>query len=90
MRSLIVAHSVRSFFSASHPRIRLGTFSTASPEIFGGSLCPDGVDFNYQSTRVQLLRTDKALTEILEIDVVKRLWYLLCEDLIYDRHECRW
>ena len=56
----------------------------------GGSLCPDGVDFNYQSTRVQLLRTDKALTEILEIDVVKRLWYLLCEDLIYDRHECRW
>ena len=30
MRSLIVAHSVRSFFSTSHPKIRLGTFSTAS------------------------------------------------------------
>jgi hypothetical protein len=28
-----VAHSVRSFFSASHPRICLGTFSTVSPEV---------------------------------------------------------
>ena len=31
MRSLIVAHSVRSFFSASQPRICLRTFSTVSP-----------------------------------------------------------
>ena len=31
MRSLIVVHSVRSFFSASYPRICLGTFSTVSP-----------------------------------------------------------
>ena len=30
MRSLIVAHSVKPFFSASHPRICLGTFSTVS------------------------------------------------------------
>jgi len=30
MRSLIVAHSMRSLFSASRPRICLGTFSTAS------------------------------------------------------------
>ncbi len=28
-----MAHSVRSFFSASHPRICLGTFSTVSPVI---------------------------------------------------------
>jgi hypothetical protein len=33
MRSSIVAHSVRSFFSASHSRISLGTFSTVSPVI---------------------------------------------------------
>ena len=32
MRSFILANSVRSFFSASHPRICLGTFSTVSPE----------------------------------------------------------
>jgi hypothetical protein len=31
VRSLIVAHSVRSFFSASLPRICLRTFSTVSP-----------------------------------------------------------
>jgi len=30
MRSLIVAHSMRSLFSTSRPRICLGTFSTAS------------------------------------------------------------
>jgi len=34
VRSLIVAHSVRSFFSASPPRICSGTFSTVSEGVF--------------------------------------------------------
>ena len=37
--SLTVAHSMKSFFSASQPRICLGTFSTVSPVIFGMSFC---------------------------------------------------
>jgi hypothetical protein len=59
IRSLIVAHPVRSFFSASHPRICLGTFSTVSPEINPEinfwQLLPKGVDFDLKAIMGSIL-----------------------------------
>ena len=51
MRSLIVTHSVRSFFSASHPRICWGTFSTVSPEILKSRIHIAIPDFNLSFPR---------------------------------------
>ena len=50
VRSLIMAHSVKSFFSASHLRISLGTFSTVSLEVLYRRRILRKLDYSKQSS----------------------------------------